>query len=34
MTKDANFAQGLIKVKENDHLAAIELFSLVLKDKK
>ncbi|MDG1914838.1 MAG: tetratricopeptide repeat protein, partial [Crocinitomix sp.] len=32
MTKDANFAQGLIKVKENDHLAAIELFSLVLKE--
>lgn len=30
MTKDANFAQGLIKVKENDHFAAIELFSLVL----
>ncbi|NOQ72624.1 MAG: tetratricopeptide repeat protein [Crocinitomix sp.] len=32
MTKDANFALGLIKVKENDHFAAIELFSLVLKD--
>lgn len=30
MTKDANFAQGLIKVKENDHFVAIELFSLVL----
>jgi tetratricopeptide (TPR) repeat protein len=32
MTKDAIFAQGLIKVKENDHFAAIELFSLVLKE--
>ncbi|MFT5823531.1 MAG: tetratricopeptide (TPR) repeat protein [Crocinitomix sp.] len=31
MTKDANFAKGLIKVKENDHLAAIKLFTLVLK---
>ncbi len=32
MTKDANFAQGLSKVKENDHFAAIDLFTLVLKE--
>lgn len=32
MTKEANFAQGMIKVKENDHFGAIELFTLVLNE--
>lgn len=32
MTKTDFFAQGLIKVKENDHSGAIALFSLVLKN--
>ena len=30
MTKEDYFAQGLVKVKENDHLGAIELFTTVL----
>ena len=32
MTKDDHFAQGLIKVKENDHHGAVELFTIVLKE--
>lgn len=32
MTKETYFAQGMAKVKENDHQGAIDLFTLVLKE--
>ncbi|MDA7803344.1 tetratricopeptide repeat protein [Crocinitomix sp.] len=32
MTKEEYFALGMVKVKENDHHAAIEMFSIVLKE--